>query len=84
MHDQTVAEGPTSPALTLIHEFWAERPHTHCPYVRHSERGCYCMSPRLPAGGDPYTPCDTASLQLLCLTEADYTRCCLYPAGDVG
>jgi hypothetical protein len=69
-------------ALDLIHELWAERPHTFCPYVRHDARGCFCTSPRLREGSDRYMPCDTASLQLWCLTETDYTRCCLYPAGD--
>jgi hypothetical protein len=31
-----------------------------------------------------YSPCDTASLQLWCLTEDHYTRCHFFPAGDVG
>ena len=73
-------------ALELIHELWAERPRACCPYVRHDERGCWCASPGLPeaaASADRYMPCDTASLQLWCLTEADYTRCLFYPAGDV-
>jgi hypothetical protein len=46
-------------ALELIHELWAKRPQSVCPYVRHSERGCFCTSPRMPAGGDPYIPFDS-------------------------
>lgn len=69
-------------ALKLVHELWAEHEHA-CPYVRHDQAGCYCASPALPAGGDRYMPCDTASVQLRCLTEAEYTKCMLYPAGDV-
>jgi hypothetical protein len=73
-------------APQLIDELWAERPHACCPYVRHDERSCWCASPTLPeaaAGVDRYAPCDTASLQLWCLTEQRYTKCCLWPAGDV-
>ena len=66
----------------VVHELWADRQQA-CPYVRHDERGCFCVSPSLPEVADRYMPCDTASLQLWCLTEADYTKCCLYPAGDV-
>jgi hypothetical protein len=69
-------------ALELIDELWTEHQHA-CPYVRHDDCGCYCASPALPAGADPHGPCDTASLQLWCLTEVDYTRCHFYPAGDV-
>jgi hypothetical protein len=71
-------------ALELIHELWAECPQTCCPYIRHDERGCYCTSPRLPAGGDPYMPCELVPLRLWCLTQEHYPKCCLYPAGDVG
>jgi len=71
-----------SVSLPLIHELWAEHQHA-CPYVRHDSRGCYCASPAMPTAGDPYMPCDTASLQLYCLTETRYTKCCLWPAGDV-
>jgi hypothetical protein len=71
-------------ALDLIHELWAERSHTCCPYVRHSERGCWCGSPTLSGIADRYAPCDTASLQLWCLVEGHYTRCLFYPAGDAG
>ena len=70
-----------SVALPLIHELWRDHQHA-CPYVRHDERGCYCTSPRLPAIGGPYTPCGTASLQLWCLTEDNYTKCCLWSAED--
>lgn len=77
-HQETPAVTP----LTLIHELWAEHQHA-CPYLRHDERGCYCTSPELLTGGDPYMPCDTASVRLWCLTETDYTKCLLYPAGDV-
>jgi len=70
-------------ALELIHELWAERPRACCPYVRHGERGCWCASPALLKGADAYGPCDHASLQLWCLTEQRYTKCCLWPAGDV-
>jgi hypothetical protein len=70
-------------ALELIDELWAERPQQVCPFVRHGARGCSCASPRMPEWGDPSGPCDHASLRLFCLTEADYTRCMLYPAGDV-
>jgi hypothetical protein len=69
-------------ALQLVHELWAEHQHA-CPYVRHDEAGCYCTSPEFPADGDPYGPCGYASLQLWCLTEARYTTCLLYPAGDM-
>ena len=65
-----------------IDERWVQYQHA-CPYLRQDERGCYCTSPELPAGGDPYMPCDTASLQPWCLTEAEYTKYMLYPAGDV-
>jgi hypothetical protein len=68
-------------ALPLVHELWRGLPHG-CPYVRHDLKGCYCTSPRMPATGDPYMPCDTASLQLWCLTEEHYVKCCLWPAGD--
>ncbi len=69
-------------ALTLIHELWTDHQHT-CPYVRHGEHGCSCASPTLPEGGDRRMPCDVYSLQLWCLTESDYTKCCFWPAGDV-
>lgn len=96
-HAPTEAPGPT--ALPLIHELWADRQrlatlplihelwasHQHaCPYVRHDERGCYCTSPLVRDSADPYMPCDPAPLQLWCLTEAEYVKCCLYPAGDAG
>jgi hypothetical protein len=68
--------------LELIHELWDEHTEPCCPYLRHESRGCHCASPRLPVGGDPCMPCDTASLQLFCLTGADYTKCCLCPVGD--
>jgi hypothetical protein len=71
-------------ALELIHELWANRPQTCCPYVKHGERGCWCASPALPELADRYAPCDTARLQLWCLTEEHYTRCHFYPAGDRG
>lgn len=74
------APGPT--ALTLIHELWTNHEYA-CPYLRHDERGCYCTSPRMRDSVDPYMPCNPESLQLWCLTEGDYTKCCLYPAGDV-
>jgi hypothetical protein len=70
-------------ASTLIHDLWANRPHTCCGYVRHSERGCWCASPTLPELADRYAPCDVYSAQIWCLTEDHYTRCHLYPAGDV-
>ena len=73
-------------ALGHIHEPRAEREHAS-PYVRYAKRGCLRTSPALPEGADStdrYLPCDHASLQLWCLTEADYTRCLFYPAGDVG
>jgi hypothetical protein len=70
-------------ALELVNELWDQHADPCCPYLRHDTSGCYCRSPRLPAGGDPYMPCDTASLSLWCMTEADYTKCCLWPAGDV-
>jgi hypothetical protein len=69
-------------ALDLIDELWADHQHA-CPYLRHDEHGCFCASPALPEGSDRSTPCDTASLQLWCLTESDYTRCHFWPAGDV-
>ena len=72
----------TGIAREVIHEFWQTRPHS-CPYVRHDQRGCYCTSPRMPASGDPYRPCDEYSIQLWCLTEEHYVKCCLWPAGDV-
>jgi hypothetical protein len=74
-------------ALELVHELWTERPQTCCPYVKHGEYGCWCASPALPEDGDSddrRVPCDTASLQLWCLTEVDYTRCLSCPAGDGG
>ena len=69
-------------ALALIHELWAVHQHA-CPYVRHDDRGCYCRSPKMPPAGDPYMPCDVYSVQLWCLTEDHYTKCMLWPAGDV-
>jgi hypothetical protein len=69
-------------ALTMVHELWGAQEHA-CPYVRHDGMGCYCVSPKIPASGDRYTPCDHFSLQLWCLTEEHYTKCCLWPAGDV-
>jgi hypothetical protein len=72
----------TSVALPLIHELWHDHQHG-CPYVRHNERGCYCTSPQMPAGGDQYLPCDVYSIQMWCLTEGHYVKCCLWPAGDV-
>jgi hypothetical protein len=69
--------------LELVHELWDQRPQTVCPYVRHSNRGCWCASPQMPKGTDAYMPCESASLQLWCLTEQHYTKCCLWPAGDV-
>jgi hypothetical protein len=74
---------PRLTPLALIHELWTDRQHA-CPYLRHDERGCFCTSPALPDGGDPFMPCDTASLQIWCLTDDHYTRCHFYPAGDVG
>jgi hypothetical protein len=71
-------------ALELIDELWAERPQVCCPYVRHDERGCFCTSPRLLAGGDSYMPCEAVPLQLWCLTREHYPKCCLYPVGDIG
>ena len=68
--------------LALIHELWADHQHA-CPYVRHDARGCFCASPTLPEDGDRYMPCDVYSIQLWCLTKADYTRCHFYPAGDM-
>ena len=68
--------------LTLIHELWTAYEH-RCRHVRHDDRGCYCTSPALPAGADPYMVCDYGSLQIWCLTEEHYTNCCLWPAGDV-
>jgi hypothetical protein len=70
-------------ALELIDELWSQRPESCCPYVRHSERGCWCASPTLPEGADRYSPCDTASLRLWCITEDHSPRCIFYPAGDV-
>ena len=70
-------------ALELVHELWAEHEHA-CPYLRHNDSGCYCTSPQTPEWGDPYGPCDHASLQLFCLTEGHYSKCILYPAGDAG
>jgi hypothetical protein len=69
-------------SLELTHELWNQRQHA-CPFLRHDEMGCSCASPALPEGSDGSMPCDTASLQLWCLTEADYPKCSLYPAGDV-
>jgi hypothetical protein len=69
-------------ALDLIDVLWADHQHA-CPYLRHDERGCFCTSPMMRDSADPYMPCDTASLQLWCLTEAEYTKCYLWPAGDV-
>jgi hypothetical protein len=68
-------------ALELVHELWADHQHA-CPYVRHDEHGCFCTSPAMPDQADPYMPCDTASLQLWCLAAENYTKCCLWPAGD--
>jgi hypothetical protein len=70
-------------ALELVNELWNEHTEPCCPYLRHNEDGCYCTSPTLPVGADRSMPCDHFSLQLFCLTEADYTRCIVYPAGDV-
>ena len=58
-------------ALTMVHELWAAQEHA-CPYVRHDGMGCYCVSPKIPASGDRYTPCDHFSLQLWCLTAEHY------------
>ena len=71
-----------SVALPLIHELWRDHRHA-CPFVRHDEKGCFCTSPRMPAGGDAYMPCDVYSLQIWCLDEDHYTRCNFWPAGDV-
>jgi hypothetical protein len=71
-------------ALELVHDLWTAREHACCPYVRyHDERGCWCASPSLREHEDRVLPCDTASLSLWCLTESHYTRCTLYPGGDV-
>jgi hypothetical protein len=71
-------------ALPLIQELWAEHEHRHhCPYVRHDDKGCYCTSPRLPAGADRFMVCDIYSVQIWCLDEDHYTRCHFWPAGDV-
>jgi hypothetical protein len=69
-----------SVALPLIHELTAAHQRA-CPYLRHNEHGCYCTSPQLPAGGDPYMACDVYSLQIWCLVEDHYTRCHFLPAG---
>ena len=71
-----------SVALELIHELYAERLYTCCPYLRHDERGCYCASPAVPKWWDAYMPCDVYSVQLWCLTATHYTKCCLWPAAD--
>jgi hypothetical protein len=70
--------------VELVHELWHDHTEPCCPYLRHNEDGCYCRSPRLPAGGDPYILCDYASLQTWCTDAQNYTRCHFWPAGDVG
>src|SRR5262249_6244689 len=45
--------GPT--VLSLSRELWADHRHA-CPYLRHDERGCFCMSSTLPEEADRYTP----------------------------
>jgi hypothetical protein len=71
-------------ALKMVHEMWSSSDRDHaCPYLRHDGYGCYCTSPRVSLSGDRYTPCDHFSLQLWCLTEDHYTKCCLFPPGDV-
>jgi hypothetical protein len=69
-------------ALDTIHELWQEH-QSGCPHVRHDAKGCYCTSPKMPKGGDSHMPCDVYSIQLWCLTEVHYTKCGLWPAGDV-
>jgi hypothetical protein len=66
--------GTTTIALELVHELW----QAHQGGCR-----CYCTSPRMPMHGDPHMPCDVYSVQLWCLTEEHYVKCCLWPAGDV-
>jgi hypothetical protein len=78
----TSQPAPAATPLALIHELWADHQHA-CPYVRHDPRGCYCASPKMPAAGDPYMPCDAVSLSLWCLTETDYPKCIFYAAEDV-
>jgi hypothetical protein len=80
---QTTEDAVARTALELIHELWADHQHA-CPYVRHDEHGCFCTSPALPEDADGRMVCDVYSVQLWCLTDVDYTRCCLCPAGDVG
>ena len=82
MQERTLAHAPGRTALDLIHELWTNHEYG-CPYLRHNDRGCFCTSPALPEGADGYMPCDMYSIQLWCLTETDYTKCCIYPAGDV-
>jgi hypothetical protein len=81
-HDRTLGRGSTATPLAFIHELWRDHQHA-CPYLRHDEQGCYCTSPGLRAQADRYMVCDHASLQIWCLTEDHYTKCCLWPAGDV-
>ena len=69
-------------SLAFVHELWSTHQHA-CPYLRHDGDGCFCTSPKMPVGGDPYMPCEPISLALWCLTEDHYTKCCLWPAGDV-
>jgi hypothetical protein len=80
--EHALTDSPGRTSLALIHELWNQRKHA-CPYLRHDEHGCLCVSPAMPASGDPYTPCDVYSVQLWCLTETYYPKCSLYPAGDV-
>jgi hypothetical protein len=69
-------------ALDTIHELWHEH-QGGCPHVHHDEQGCYCSSPRMPQGVDRYGPCDVYCVQVYCLDAEHYTRCCLWPSGDV-
>jgi hypothetical protein len=68
--------------LPMVHKLWAVHEHA-CPHLRHDAHGCFCASPNLPSGADRYMPCEPVSLALWCLTEEYYTKCCLWPAGDV-
>jgi hypothetical protein len=80
--EHALTDSPGRTSLALIHELWNQRKHA-CPYLRHDEHGCLCTSPAMPASGDPYMPCDVYSVQLWCLTEDHYTKCCLWPAERV-
>jgi len=59
-------------ALDLIHELWVDHQHA-CPYLRHDEGSCFFTGPMMRDAVAPYMPCHTASLQLWCLTDANWS-----------